>query len=334
MISFALLGAGRIGRVHAGNVARHPGAELRAVYDSHEPAAAALAKQYACSIRSPEAIFAAGDIDAVIIASPANTHATFVEDAALAGKAIFCEKPFDIEIGRARRCCELVRSTRVPLFLAFNRRFDASFANLQLRLSGGEIGRPELVLLTSRDPEAPSLDYIAQSGGLFRDMMVHDFDVARWLLGEELDTVYAIGGCFENPAIADLGFVDTALVTMMSASGIAVSINCAMRAAYGYDQRVEVHASRGILTLGNHFETSVTCANAKGFSRELPLQFFTERYVQAYERELNYFIDCLNQGLSPSPNYDDGLRALILGEAAQQSYESRRAVIVKEVLVD
>src|SRR5262245_14999739 len=320
-----------MGRGHAQNISRHPQSRLSAVTDSNTTAAEALARSHGCAVRSPEEIFAAADIDAVVIATPAQTHSALIEAAALAGKAIFCEKPFEIDLPRARHCAEIVRKRGVPMFLAFHRRFDDSFASLQRRLREGEVGAPELVFLTSRDPSAPPLDYIERSGGLFRDMMVHDFDMARWLVGQEPETVYAVGGCLENPAIGKLGFVDTALVTLGFRSGLAVSINCAMRATYGYDQRIEVHASQGMLSLGNRFETSVTRANAGGYGRELPLAFFVERYERAYEKELDYFLACLREGAAPSPGCEEGLRALILGEAAHQSYHSGRPVKLTEV---
>jgi myo-inositol 2-dehydrogenase / D-chiro-inositol 1-dehydrogenase len=329
MLKFGLLGAGRIGRVHAANLASHRRARLAAVYDPDATAAQAVAKDGG-AVASVEAILGDRSIDALIIATPAETHAELIELAARAGKAIFCEKPIDRNFERTRRCLACVEETGVTLFMAFNRRFDPSFAALKRRLQEGEAGKPEMVFLTSRDPEPPSLAYIAQSGGLFRDMMIHDFDVARWLVGEEFLQVFAVGQCHTDPRIGDLGFVDTAVVTMTSASGVIVNINCAMRAAYGYDQRVEVHGSHGMLQLGNRFETSVLKAGSGGIIRELPLAFFLERYQAAYVAELDYFISCLDEGTRPHPNGADGLSALILAEAAHQSRARGAPVDVSE----
>ncbi len=331
MISFALFGAGRIGQIHAPNIARHPEARLAAIYDVDARAAEALAARSGAEVRSAEAIFASADVDAVLIGTPAETHAGLVETAARAGKAIFCEKPIDKDLGRTRECLKVVEEHGVPLFLAFQRRFDPSFAALKKRLAAGEIGQPEMVFLTSRDPLVPPLSYIARSGGLFRDMMIHDFDVARWLLGEQPETVYAVGKAFTDPAIAELGYVDTAVVTMTCASGAMANINCAMRATYGYDQRVEVHGSGGKLEIGNRFETSVFKSDGQGTIHELPLYYFTERYAPAYLNELNYFIECLQKGEKPRPDGSDGMAALMLAEAAHRSYRTSAPVRVAEV---
>lgn len=330
MLKFGLLGAGRIGRIHAANLASHRGAQLVAAYDPDITAAQAVAGDgdLAASI---EAILADRSIDAIIIATPAETHADLIEEAARFGKAIFCEKPIDRNLERTRRCLERVEETGTTLFMGFNRRFDPSFAALKRRLQEGEVGKPEMVFLTSRDPAPPSLSYIARSGGLFCDMMIHDFDVARWLIGEEFIQVFATGHCHADPRIGALGFVDTGVVTMTTASGVIVNINCAMRAAYGYDQRVEVHGSNGMLQLGNRFETSVLKAGSGGFNRELPLAFFSERYQAAYIAELDYFISCLAGGPKPRPDGRDGLSALILAEAAHQSRARGAAVDVAEI---
>lgn len=319
MLKVGLLGAGRIGRVHAGNILRHPVADLSAIYDPLPAAADAAAAGHAVVARAPEDILSNPDIDAVVIATPAETHADLIEVAAAAGKAIFCEKPIDRDVARTKRCLAAVEKAGVPLFLGFNRRFDPSFAALKQRLQDGEIGKAEMVFLTSRDPAPPPLDYIAKSGGLFRDMMVHDFDVARWLVGEEFVRVHAFGRCFAEPRIAELGFADTGLVTMTTASGTLVTINCVMRATYGYDQRVEVHGSKGMLQLGNRFETSVFRAGCDGIVRGLPLAFFTERYRDAYVAEMDHFVTCLESGEKPSPNGKDGMEALRLAEAAHRS---------------
>jgi len=332
MITFSLLGAGRIGRVHANNVCRHPAARLSLIYDVDESAARSLADKVGAGVASsPDQIFQDGQVDAVIIGTPAETHASFVEDAARAGKAIFCEKPIDKDLVRTRQCLDIVKAHGVTLFLAFQRRFDPSFAALRRRLLEGEVGTPEMLFLTSRDPAPPPIEFVRRSGGLFRDMMIHDFDMAQWLLGAQPTKVFAVGGCFASPAIRELGFADTAVVTMTLESGVIANINCAMRATYGYDQRVEVHGSQGMLAIGNRYETSVRKFNQDGIGHELPLHFFIERYAQAYINELDYFIECLNTGRQPSPNGEDGFRSLQLAEAAHRSWLSGRPIELSEV---
>jgi myo-inositol 2-dehydrogenase/D-chiro-inositol 1-dehydrogenase len=334
MIRFALLGAGRIGRIHARNVAMHAGARLIAVHDIDPTAADRVVTQWGGEVRPPESIFGSPDVDAVIVATSAETHAQFIEDASRARKAIFCEKPIDKDVGRVVHCLKEVKRTGAPLFVAFNRRFDPNFSALHQRLSGGEIGRAEMIFLTSRDPTTPSLAYIARSGGLYRDMMIHDFDVARWLLREEPARVFAVGSCFTDRGIAEMGLVDTAVVTLTTDSGAIANINCAMRAIYGYDQRVEVHGARGMLSLRNQFPTTLIKSDSQGIGRELPLSFFAERYAQAYVNELDYFIGCLESGIAPKPDGEDGLQALRLAEAAHRSREAGCPVDVADIVLD
>ena len=331
VINIGLFGAGRIGKVHAGNIVRHRRARLAAVYDTDPAAAETLAGERQSQVASTADILANREIEAVIIASPAETHADFIEAAARSGKAIFCEKPIDKDLARVRRVLQIVKASGAVLFMAFNRRFDPSFACLQRQLREGEVGKPEMVFLTSRDPAPPSLAYLARSGGLFRDMMIHDFDVARWLLGEEPEQVFAIGRCFADPAIAGLGLLDTAIVTLTFPSGAIVNINCAMRAAYGYDQRAEVHGAQGMLSIGNRFETSLVKSTGAGICQELPLHFFTERYAEAYVKELDHFVSCLERKVAPEPGGVDGLRALEMAEAANRSWSSGRPVAIAEI---
>ncbi|QKC93751.1 inositol 2-dehydrogenase [Mesorhizobium sp. NZP2298] len=329
-IGFGIVGAGRMGQVHTGNVRMRTDATVRAVFDEWREAAERLSGD-AAVMRSVEELVSRRDVDVVVVATPAETHAAVVDMAIEAGKAILCEKPFERDLVAARQSAERVRKKSIACMLAFNRRFDASFSALHRQLQQGEIGAPELVFLTSRDPGVPPLDYVARSGGLFRDMMVHDFDVARWLIGEEFEEVYATGACYAEPEIAALGFVDTALVVLKSVSGVTVTVNNAMRATYGYDQRVEVHGAAGKLELGNRFDTSVSRADGDGIRREPPQGFFIERYREAYVAELAYFIQCLVKGELPAPGADDGVQALRLGEAAQESYETGLPVKVSRI---
>jgi myo-inositol 2-dehydrogenase/D-chiro-inositol 1-dehydrogenase len=326
MIGIGLLGAGRIGQIHGRNVARHQAAKLVAVGDAVPKAAAALARDTGAAVRSAEEIIGAKDIDAVMICTSTDTHADFIVRAAQAGKAIFCEKPIDLS---AKRIVETLRQSDAAgakLMIGFNRRFDPNFASLHKRLAAGAIGEVELVTILSRDPSPPPIDYVKRSGGLFRDMMIHDFDMARFLLGEDPVEVHALGSSLVDPKIGEAGDVDTAVVQMRTASGKLCQISNSRRATYGYDQRVEVHGSKGLLRAGNIHETTVEQAGAKGFVVD-PLQnFFLERYALAYRRELDAFLDTVTSKRAPSPSGHDGLKAQLLADAAAKAAQSGKPV--------
>ncbi|MCJ8322873.1 MAG: inositol 2-dehydrogenase [Rhizobiales bacterium] len=315
MISIALLGCGRIGQVHARTISSSKRAKLVAVNDAFESAASALATETGANICSAEQIFADDSVDAVIICTPTDSHAQLIQQAALAGKAIMCEKPFDLSIDRIHQCMETVKQAGVPLMIGFNRRYDPSIANLQARLRAGEIGDIEQIIITSRDPSPPPLSYIKHSGGIFADMMIHDIDMARFLLAEELVEVQAVGSVLVDPEIATVGDFDTVAATLKTATGKICQISCSRRASYGYDQRLEVHGSKGMLRLGNIHETTVEIANGDGFQSAPLVNFFLERYMPAYSAELAYFIDCIETGVSPTPSGDDGLKAQIIAVA-------------------
>jgi myo-inositol 2-dehydrogenase / D-chiro-inositol 1-dehydrogenase len=324
-----LIGAGRIGRIHAGNVAAHAKARLVAVADAHEASAASVAAATGARVADIDAIMAARDIDGVMICSPTDTHADLIEQAAKAGKAVFCEKPVDLDAARIRACLKVVAKAGVPLMIGFNRRFDPHFASLRARIGKGEIGQVELVTILSRDPAPPPVDYIRRSGGLFRDMMIHDLDMARFLLGEEPVEVHAVGSSLVDPAIGEAGDVDTAAVLLKTATGRIAQISNSRRATYGYDQRIEVHGAKGLLRAGNMQETTVEFANAKGFRQDPALPFFLERYAAAYRAELDSFITAVRKGASPSPSGTDGLRAQVLADAATRSAATGQTVKLK-----
>jgi myo-inositol 2-dehydrogenase / D-chiro-inositol 1-dehydrogenase len=326
---FGLIGAGRIGRIHAGNAVAHPRARLVAVADAHAPAAASLAAVTGARMAQAEDIMVAKDIDAVMICSPTDTHAELIELAAKAGKAIFCEKPVDLDAARIRACLKVVEKAGVPLMIGFNRRFDPHFATLKARIAKGEIGHVELVTILSRDPGPPPIDYIRRSGGLFRDMMIHDLDMARFLLREEPVEVHAVGSSLVDPAIGAAGDVDTAAVLLKTASGKIAQISNSRRATYGYDQRIEVHGSKGLIRAGNVQATTVEVATGKGFAQDPVLPFFLERYAAAYRAELDAFITCIRKGKPPEPSGQDGLRAQILADAATESARTGKTVHVK-----
>jgi myo-inositol 2-dehydrogenase/D-chiro-inositol 1-dehydrogenase len=329
MLRFGLLGAGRIGQIHGRNAANLSGATLVAVGDIDQAAAAKLAKANGAEVRDLKAIVAAKDIDALIIGVPTTLHADLIEAGVKAGKAVFCEKPVDLSSKRVEKCLKVVEASGKPLMIGFNRRFDPNFASLQKRVSKGAIGKVEIVSIMSRDPGPPPVSYIATSGGLYRDMMIHDFDMARFLLGEEPIEVSAYGSNLVDPEIGKAGDVDTALVIMRTASGKLAQISNSRRAAYGYDQRIEVHGSEGMARADNLLETSVEIAGKNGFARDPAQHFFLERYAQAYRLELASFIDAVTKKKFPSPSGRDGLQAQRLADAATKSKDTGRPVSVK-----
>ena len=326
MISICLFGAGRIGSIHAENITRHPGARLRAIVDVDRAAAERLASRYGAAVGTQASVLADPAIDAVVIASSTNTHADLIEAAARAGKAVFCEKPLDLDRRRAEASLAVVAECGAPLMLGFNRRFDPHFARLERQLRDGRIGRIELLSITSRDPSPPPLAYVRVSGGLFRDMMIHDFDMARWLLGEEPVEIFAAASVLVDPAIGAAGDVDTALVTLRTGSGALCQISNSRRAVYGYDQRIEILGSNGALKADNVPLSTVAFAGAEGIISDKLLPFFLERYAEAYRLELDHFVDALARGAPPLPGGVDGVKALALADAALQSLETRRAI--------
>ena len=329
---FAVLGAGRIGQVHADALAGVAGAELVAIADPMAEAAQAVRDRHGCDIRSIDAIAASDDVDAVLICTPTDTHADLIEQFARAGKAIFCEKPIDLEIDRVRSCLEVVKDTGAFLMIGFQRRFEPDFNVLRAAIDEGRIGEVEMVNLTSRDPSPPPVSYIERSGGIFRDMGIHDFDVARWMLGEEVETVQAAGSVLVDPAIGEAGDFDSASVLMTTASGKHCAISCSRRATYGYDQRIEVHGSKGSVSALNHPEARVQFADGNGYTVPPNMHFFITRYMNAYRAEIEAFVAAVTAGDPPPVGGEDGLRALALALAAMKSVEEGRAVKVSEIL--
>ena len=325
---FGIIGAGRIGKIHGGNVAARPDSQVAYVADADPDAAAALAKATGAKVAAVDAILASKDVDAVAICSPTDTHADLIERAARAKKAIFCEKPIDLDVERVRACLEVVKQTDATLMVGFNRRFDPNFASLRKRVAEGAIGALEIVSITSRDPSPPPLSYIARSGGLFRDMMIHDFDMARFVLGEEPVAVSAMGSALVDKAIGEAGDIDTAVVIMETKSGKVAQISNSRRAAYGYDQRVEALGEKGMVHAANVRETTVEWAGAHGFTSDKALNFFLERYEAAYRNELDAFIGAVNAGTKPRPDGEDGLMALLLADAAYRSWKTNQRVTV------
>ncbi|WP_054302279.1 inositol 2-dehydrogenase [Gemmobacter sp. LW-1] len=331
-VKFGLLGAGRIGKVHAKAVTGDPQARLVAVADAMPGAAQAIADQYGCEVRSIDAIEQAGDIDAVVICTPTDTHADLIERFVKAGKAVFCEKPVDLSLGRVKQCLEVVRQHNGRLMVGFNRRFDPHFRAVRAQIDAGAIGAVEMVVITSRDPGAPPVDYIKRSGGIFRDMTIHDFDMARFLLGEEVTEVAATAAVLVDPAIGAAGDYDSVQVLLKTASGRQAMISNSRRATYGYDQRIEVHGSDGMVSAENQRPVSIELANGRGYIRPPLHDFFMTRYTEAYAAEIAAFIQALASGTAAVPTGEDGLIALALADAALKSVAEKRTVLVSEVI--
>jgi myo-inositol 2-dehydrogenase/D-chiro-inositol 1-dehydrogenase len=329
MKTLALLGAGRIGRIHAANLKTHPAARLKYVVDVDAGAAAQIAQSTGAARAEAKAVLADVSVDALVIASPTDTHAHLIEAGAAAGKAILCEKPVDLDARRARECVQAAERAGILLAIGFNRRYDPSFRRLRDGIGAGEIGEVETVLIVSRDPAPPPVAYVARSGGLFRDMTIHDLDMARWLLGEEVVEVTAHGSCLVEPAIGKAGDIDTAAVTLKTGSGRIAQIANSRRAAYGYDQRIEVCGARGMLAAGNHRATSVERANAEGYRRDPALPFFLERYADAYRLELDAFLRRLQGEAADIASGADGVRALEIADACERSMRTRTTVLLE-----
>jgi myo-inositol 2-dehydrogenase/D-chiro-inositol 1-dehydrogenase len=331
-LRFAILGAGRIGQVHARAVAGTPGAKLTAIADPVAKAAEAVQAAYGCDIRSIDAILASTDVDAVVICTPTDTHADLIERFTAAGKAVFCEKPVDLSLARVKACLATVSANKGKVMVGFNRRFDPDFMAVKAAIDAGTIGDVEMVTMTSRDPGAPPADYITRSGGIFRDMTIHDFDMARWLLGEEVESVFASASVLTDKKIGELGDFDSANVILRTASGKQAIITNTRRATYGYDQRIEVLGSKAMVQAENHGTNRVVVADAAGFHAAPLLNFFMTRYIAAYANEIAAFVASVNGGTALPTTTHDGLMALALAEAALKSVAEGRAVKVTEVL--
>jgi myo-inositol 2-dehydrogenase/D-chiro-inositol 1-dehydrogenase len=321
-LEFCQFGAGRIGAIHAGNIAASGRANLRYVVDVNEHAATELANKHGGRPSTTEEALADPTVDAVLIASPTDTHAELIEVAAKAGKAIFCEKPIDLDLARVDHAADIVKQAGVPILIAFNRRFDPTLGGLGEAVRRGEVGEVETVIITSRDPAPPPVDYIAGSGGLFLDMMIHDFDMAHWILGEVPDEVFARGSNLVDPEIGKAGDVDTAVVTLTTKSGKLCQISNSRRAVYGYDQRIEAFGADGMIRAGNRNASSLESWTKESVSREKPLYFFLERYEEAYRNEMTHFLDCLEGKATPLVGMEEGRVALALGLAAKESMET------------
>lgn len=336
VLNLGLIGAGRIGRVHAANIVhRIPAARLAAIVDVVESAAELLAEQYHVPSSGSDyhTLLADPAIDAVVICSATDTHAPIIVNAAAAGKHIFCEKPIDHTLAKIDQALAAVEQAGVKLQIGFNRRFDANYARVRRAIAEGEIGAPHLMHIISRDPAPPPLDYIKVSGGIFLDMTIHDFDMARFLMGCEATEVYAVGGVLVDPQIGEAGDLDTALITLTFENGAYGVIDNSRRAAYGYDQRVEILGSLGSIATNNNYPNSAVVSTAGAICRDLPYNFFMERYTESYVRELSDFVDAVLHDRPVPVSGADGRVPVVMGLAAAKSYREHRPVRLGEITV-
>ena len=322
MLKVGLIGAGRIGAVHAAAISSNPESQLVAISDYYPENAEKLAAKHGSVARTTEEIIADGGIDAVLIATSTDTHSDLIEASTAVGKAVLCEKPVDLSLERARACQKAAAATGRPVMIGFNRRFDINFSSLRNALNDGQIGKPELLSITSFDPAPPPVAYVKVSGGLFRDMMIHDFDMANFIMGDAPETVSAVGSSIVDPEIGKAGDIDTAVVTLRYADGRIAVIKNSRRAAYGYDQRVELLGSQGLLQAQNMLENTVVKSTTEGVTGAKPTYFFLERYMAAYEAEWNAFVQALKRNEAMPVTLDDGVAALVMAEAATNSLKS------------
>ena len=324
MHRLALLGAGRIGRIHAANAAAHRDLALSYVVDPMAEAARALAEATGAQVATLDTVLADPGVAGVIVASSTDGHLDHCLAAHAAGKAIFCEKPLDLDLARARAAAGQLAEAR--LFLGFNRRFDTNFQALKARLDSGAVGGLETLQITSNDPGPPPIAYVKVSGGLFKDMAIHDFDMARWLLGEEPAEVFAWGSCLADPAIGAAGDIDTARTVLRTASGRLCVIANSRRSGFGYDQRIEAYGSAGMVRAANVLESTVQVWGETGAAADRFQNFFLDRYAAAYRAEMAHFAEVLAGKAIPAIGYADGVAALALAEAAAQSVRTGKPV--------
>lgn len=331
MLRVGLLGAGRIGTVHAKAIDAHSGSTLCAIADAIAQSAEKLAAEHGVAARTVDQIIADPDIDAVLIATSTDTHSELIEAATSAGKAVLCEKPVDLNLERARACLKVSQANGKPVMVGFNRRFDPSFAALKAASLAGEIGKSELLSITSFDPSPPPIDYVKVSGGLFRDMMIHDFDMANFIMGDLPESISAIGSAIVDANIGIAGDVDTAVATLRYLDGRIAVIKNSRRAVYGYDQRLELLGSEGHLQVLNMPENLLVKSTHAGVTNARPTHFFLERYMPAYEAEWSVFVDAVVNDTAVPVTLEDGVAALTMAEAATRSAASGQSVRLADV---
>lgn len=333
-LRIGIIGAGRIGRVHAESIAfRLPAARIVSITDANRTAALEVAERYGVpSVPASSAeLLSDPNVDAVLICSSTDTHAPLIIEAAAANKHIFCEKPVALELADIDRALDAVSKAGVKLQIGFNRRFDANFARVRQSIVSGEIGTPSLMHIISRDPAPPPVEYVKVSGGMFRDMTIHDFDMARFLIGDEVESIYAAGGVRVDPAIGDAGDIDTAMIVLHFRNGVIGTIDNCRKAVYGYDQRVEVLGSEGKIATENCYPNQAVVSSAKNVYRDLPLNFFMERYAASFTTELEAFVNAVRNDQPTPVNGHDGRMPVVMALAARRSLEERRLVPLSDI---
>jgi len=333
-IKVAVAGLGRIGKIHLKNLCRNfSEIEVIAVMDVfNESKLIADEFNIPVFVKDFDELLAVPGVDAVVICSPTDTHADYVVKAAKAGKQIFCEKPLDLSLDRVKEVLQIVEESGVKLMLGFNRRFDPEFKKIRQLVLNDAIGDPQIIKITSRDPGPPPVSYIKVSGGMFLDMTIHDFDMARYISGKQVKEVYAKGAVMVDPEIGKAGDIDTAIITLTFKDGTMAVIDNCRKAVYGYDQRLEVFGSKGMAQAENNFPNNHKLYTATGVSGDLPLHFFLERYDASYNQEIREFIDALVSGGKMPVDGEDGLLSIAIGLAAKKSVQENRPVSLSEIV--
>ncbi len=333
-LNVGLIGAGRIGRIHAGNLAnRIPNARLVAVADIDLEAAKSLTAELniETAVSDYAQLLEHGDLQAVVISSATDTHAQIIMEAAAAGKHIFCEKPLALELSRIDDALDAVEAAGVKLQVGFNRRFDPNYRKVREMAAEGKIGEPQILRITSRDTEPPPLEFVKVSGGIFLDMTIHDFDMARYITGSEIEEIYVIGAVMIDPRIEEFGDLDTVIITLRFENGVIGTIDNSRKAVYGYDQRIELFGSEGMISTENETPDRHSLSTADGIQKPLPLHFFLERYIESYLREMQSFVDCVQNDTPPEVTGADGRAPVVIGLAARLSYDENRPVSLNEI---
>lgn len=331
-VNIAIFGVGRIGKIHLKNLLRFPGVNVVAVADTHYPADE-FKKEFKDVFFSsnPEEVLALPSVEAVLICTPTSSHAAMIELALQSGKHIFCEKPVDLSLERTKALVDMANQSGVKLMLGFNRRFDPDFLQARKSIQAGRIGDIQIIKITSRDPGLPPLDYIKNSGGLFMDMAIHDFDMARYMMGKEVKEVYSRGLVLVDKQVGEVGDVDTALTTLIFEDDTYAVIDNSRKAIYGYDQRLEVFGNKGMIQVENNQHNRNVVFDAEGIHQSLPLDFFMDRYAASYLNEIQYFVDAISKNAPIPVSGDDGLKATIIAGAAKKSVLEGRPVAISEI---
>jgi myo-inositol 2-dehydrogenase/D-chiro-inositol 1-dehydrogenase len=335
MVTVGIIGAGRIGKVHTTSICNIvKNATIKTIADpfmNEETANWAKGMGVTHTTKDYKEILADPEIDAVLICSSTNTHSPISVEAIKAGKHVFCEKPIDHDVDKIKEVIEALKDSKVKYQVGFNRRFDHNFEAVKNAVVAGKIGEPHIIKVTSRDPEPPSAEYAAVSGGMFLDMTIHDFDMVRFLAGCDAEEIYVQSAVLVDPAIGEAGDVDTAVITIKMENGAIAVIDNSRKAVYGYDQRAEVFGSKGMVATANDTESSAVLSTADGVTGEKPLYFFLERYMQSFAKEVNCFIEAIENNTDTPLGVLDGLKPVLMGIAAKKSVEEHRPVKISEI---